>query len=63
MKRLLAQIDRWTLVELAGAGLLGGGVWAEWGAPQACMLWGVLLLAVVALRGALGLHQTGRSSQ
>ena len=63
MKRLLAQIDRWTLVELAGAGLLGGGVWAEWGAPWACMFWGGLLLAVVALRGALGLHQTGRSSQ
>ncbi len=41
--------DRWTVVEAAGAGLLGGGVWAQWGAPWACMLWGSLLLTVAGL--------------
>lgn len=44
------RIDRWILVEVAGAGLLGGGVWAQWGAPWALMLWGALLLAVASLR-------------
>ena len=44
--------DRWTVVELLGAGLLGGGVWAQWGPQWACMLWGLLLLGVAALRAA-----------
>jgi hypothetical protein len=48
LKRIIANLtpDRWTVVELAGAGLLGGGVWAQWGPSWACMLWGGLLLAV-----------------
>lgn len=46
-------LDAWLLVEVAGAALLGGGVWAQWGAPWACMLWGALLLALAAVQAAL----------
>lgn len=41
--------DRWTVVELAGAALLGGGVWSQWGPAWACMLWGCLLLTVATI--------------
>ncbi len=41
--------DRWDTIVAAGAGLLGGGIWAQWGATWACMLWGVLLLGMATL--------------
>lgn len=53
LARARKHVDVWLLVELAGAGLLGGGVWAKWGAPWACMLWGLLLLGLAALQAAL----------
>ena len=48
----LKSIDRWDWLTAAGAGLLGGGVWAQWGAPWACMLWGLLLILVALLHEA-----------
>ena len=51
--KMLAQLDRWTVVELLGAALLGGGIWAQWGSPWACMLWGVLLLGAAVLRAVM----------
>ena len=45
--------DRWTVVELTGAGLLGGGVWAQWGASWACIVWGALLLIVATIAARL----------
>lgn len=42
--------DRWTFIELTGAGLLGAGVWMQWGQAFALMLWGGLLLAVAVLQ-------------
>ena len=44
-------VDRWDVVELVGAALIGGGVWAEWGPQWACILWGALLLGMALLRG------------
>lgn len=41
--------DIWDGMTLAGAALLGGGVWAHWGPSWASMLWGALLLGVAAL--------------
>ena len=58
--RWLAKIDPWTAIELAGASLLGGGVWMEWGPQWACIVWGVLLLSVATLRGAMGMYLTRR---
>ena len=43
-------IDIWDAIALAGAGLVGGGVWSMWGAPWACIFWGVLLLSVAGVR-------------
>jgi hypothetical protein len=43
--------QRFDLLALAGAGSLGGGVWAQWGQPWAWMLWGVLALAVFVNHG------------
>lgn len=43
------RLDRWDLIPAAGAGLLGGGVWGQWGPTWACMFWGALLLAVAAV--------------
>jgi hypothetical protein len=45
----LKSIDRWDGLTAAGAGLLGGGVWAQWGATWACMLWGLTLLVVALI--------------
>lgn len=45
--------DRWTIIEIAAAGLLGAGVWEQWGRPFALMLWGALLLSLAVLRAAL----------
>jgi hypothetical protein len=42
--------DRWTVIDVSGAGLLGGGVWALCGAPWACVLWGSMLLTLSCLR-------------
>jgi hypothetical protein len=52
--------DRWTVVELVGAALLVGGVWAQWGAPWACMLLGALLLIVagIAARQSAAVQRT-----
>jgi len=36
--------DRWNAMALVAMSALGGGVWGQWGAPWAFMLWGVLLL-------------------
>lgn len=52
-------MDRWSYVEGAGVGLLGGGVWALGGAAWACITWGVLLLAAATVR-ALVLASAGR---
>lgn len=48
----MKNIDRWDLLTAAGAALLGGGVWAQWGAPWACMLWGGLLIALAGFHAA-----------
>lgn len=45
-----ARPDRWTVIDVAGAGLLGGGVWARCGASWACILWGVMLLSLSCIR-------------
>lgn len=45
-------IDRWDGLTALGAALLGGGVWAQWGAASACMLWGVLLIGLALLHAA-----------
>ncbi len=58
--KIFAKVERWTLAELLGAGLLGGGVWAEWGPSWAFMLWGGLLLALVTLRAAMSAYLTRR---
>jgi hypothetical protein len=47
-----ADVDRWDVFSVAGAGLLGGGVWREWGPAWACMLWGALLLSLAGLHAA-----------
>jgi hypothetical protein len=52
MKR--PKIERWTLIECLGAGLLVGGVWGEWGPTWASMLLGVLLLAVATVAARQG---------
>lgn len=49
MRRSLAAVDRWDVLTLCGAGLLAGGVWAQWGAPWACMLSGGMMLGTVAI--------------
>lgn len=48
-----AYVDIWLVIELAGAGLLGGGVWVQWGSAWACMLWGALLLALAGLQAVV----------
>ena len=48
----LKNIDRWDGLTTTGAGLLGGGVWAQWGAPWACMLWGALLITLALVHAA-----------
>jgi hypothetical protein len=45
-------MDRWDGLTAAGAALLGGGVWAQWGATWACMLWGSLLIVLALLHAA-----------
>ena len=57
------RVERWTLVEFAGAGLLGAGVWAEWGGQWACMFWGGLLLGAAVLRAAMMMLAIRRDSQ
>ena len=57
------RVERWTLVEFAGAGLLGAGVWAEWGSPWAYMLWGGLLLGAAMLHAYLTVLAIRRDSQ
>jgi len=49
----IPHVDQWIVIEFVGASLLGGGVWAQWGAQWACILWGVLLLSVSLLRGVM----------
>lgn len=56
----LIKLDRWDLIETAGAALLGGGVWAKWGPEWACMLWGVLLLGLSLLRSV---RMSGRDAR
>lgn len=51
------RVDRWDVIGLAGAGLMGAGVWLQWGPGWACMLWGALLLALGGLHAA----RTGRA--
>ena len=51
--------DRWDVVEVLGAALLTGGVWAQWGAPWGALLLGTLLLPLATLRAALSLRQGG----
>ena len=51
--------DRWDVIPLSGAGLLGGGVWGQWGPSWACMLWGVLLLGVAILHAVRLAHVEG----
>jgi hypothetical protein len=46
------KIDRWDGLTAAGAALLGGGVWAQWGAAWASMLWGLLLIGLALLHAA-----------
>jgi len=41
--------DRWDIVSLLGSGLAGGGIWAQWGPPWACMFWGGVLLGLAAV--------------
>jgi hypothetical protein len=41
--------DRWDVVSLLGASLAGGGIWAQWSAPWACMFWGGMLLGLAAV--------------
>ena len=66
-RKLLALMpEPWSVVELAGAALLGGGVWSVWGAPWACMLWGALLLVLAAARAwqlARAAERAGRQSE
>lgn len=45
-------IDRWDGLTAAGAALLGGGIWAQWGAAWAFMLWGSLLIVLALLHAA-----------
>lgn len=61
--RKIPKVDRWTLVEIAGAALMGAGVWVEWGPQWACMLWGGLLLALATLRAVMALYLTNRREQ
>ena len=56
------KVDRWTLVDLAGAGLLGAGVWTQWGSAWAYMLWGVLLLGMSLLRGVMMIARSARQT-
>ena len=59
----IPRIDRWTVVELLGAALLGAGVWAQWGPQWACMLWGVLLLGMSLLRGVMMITRSARHTR
>jgi uncharacterized membrane protein HdeD (DUF308 family) len=43
-------MDRWDLVGLAGAVLIGGGVWALSRPAWASVVWGSMLLAVYVAR-------------
>jgi hypothetical protein len=43
--------DRWDVLLVLGAWLLGIGVWGQWGKPWAQMVWGALLLSITALHG------------
>lgn len=45
-------IDRWDALSFTGSGLLGGGVWWNWGPGWACMLWGLVLLGIAGLHAA-----------
>lgn len=45
--------DRWTAVEVIGAVLLAGGLWAQWGAPWAAIMIGALLLCLSAIRAVM----------
>ncbi len=47
--RVLAP-DVWTVAELVGTGLLVGGVWVQWGGTWACMLLGLGVLMLAAVR-------------
>lgn len=49
-------MDRWDAMTLLGAGLAGAGVWGRFGWAWACILEGVLLLAIVAVHA----HKGGR---
>jgi len=44
--------DAWDGIAIAGVALTGGGVWSMWGAPWACILWGILLLGVAAVHAS-----------
>jgi len=51
MRRLMALLpDAWTVLEVFSAGLLAGGVWAQWGWSWACMLVGAGGLALSQVR-------------
>lgn len=43
------KLDRWDVMTLTGAGLVGGGVWGMSGPAQACIVWGVMMLALPTL--------------
>ncbi len=60
--RFTPAVDKWDVVELAGAALLGGGIWAEWGPEWACMVWGGLLLGQAQLRAVRMNRRTGRQT-
>lgn len=47
------RVDRWTVVELVGAGLLGAGIWGQWGPWWSCMTWGGLLLAAATVQAVV----------
>jgi len=51
-------IDRWDGLTAAGAALLGGGVWAQWGPAWACMLWGSLLIVLALVHAANSMRRT-----
>ena len=49
----MPRVDRWIVVEFVGVSFLGVGVWAQWGAQWACMLWGVLFIGVSFLHAVM----------